>query len=847
VDTWAKVWFSFAQLMQYLNRRPRATTLLSPGTFFTGLFGGWLALFVASAGLAQTAVISDAWWSYEQDCDGDNQRAGTLLDNFARLNWFPDVVNCNGTLMVYEKVYFRLCGTVAWIPIYTNAPHAIAGCRSVDQQYLDIQLGEKGGCRDYKIEVYRNGLLNPDSTRSSTNDVHLSQHREEALADDICASDMFATCVALNGRTGSQSENTAGATKEVGEPDHAGNPGGHSLWYCWTAPTNRPVTFDTIGSTFDTVLAVYSGAALDSLTTIAANDDIAGATNRMSRVTFTPATGATYRIAVDGFGGGAGIVELNWNQTGSALPDLVVWAAAAAPSITTTTFSANTCQVLEGCVAVGTRKLLRFTMETRNIGTGDLVLGNPANLPFYQFASCHGHYHFESFAQYTLLDTNYNPVLLDTNVVVGRKVGFCIADTSRWLPTAPSAIKYSCSDNGLQAGWADVYDRNLDCQFVDITGVPSGNYYLQMTVNPDALLTEADLGNNTVLVPVNIPPTNCLAAPANDLFQAAAVLTRSPVTTTEFNNCATKQTGEPNHAGNAGGHSIWFTWTPDSNHTAVLSTRNSNFDTTLAVYTGNAVNALSLIASNDDIVAGVNEQSLVTFAAVAGTTYRIAVDGFGSAVGTVILNMNPPPNDDLASSIPVTGTAGSTNGHTIGASKETSEPAHAADVGGRSVWYRWIAPTNGFVDFNTLDSSFDTTLAVYTNSALAAGNMAIAANDDDAGGGGFQTSRAWFFARAGTAYRIAVDGFGGDFGDLKLNWNMNSRLSIANLSNGNIKLGLTGVDWQRYLLLGSTNLFTWFTNTPPITMTRGRHEYTNNPGGTNRTMDRQFYRAILLP
>jgi hypothetical protein len=151
------------------------------------------------------------------------------------------------------------------------------------------------------------------------------------------------------------------------------------------------------------------------------------------------------------------------------------------------------------------------------------------------------------------------------------------------------------------------------------------------------------------------------------------------------------------------------------------------------------------------------------------------------------------------------------------------------------------------VDFNTLGSSFDTTLGIYTNAVLATNNYVIAANDDDAGGGGLQTSRLWFYARAGTTYRIAVDGFGGDFGDLRLNWNMDSRLSIAALSGGGIKLGLTGVDWQRYLLLGSTNLFTWFTNTPPITMNRGLHEYTNSPNATNGTMDKQFYRAILVP
>ena len=795
---------------------------------------------------AQTAKLSDAWWTYQQDCDGDGCYAGTLAGNFARLNWFPDVSNCNGTLTVQEKVLFRPCGTATWISIYTNAPHQITGCVSTDSRYLDIQMGTNCDCRDYMVLIYRYGQANPDDRRSSTNDVNLAQRTEESLATDLCASDLFATCVALSGKVGSLNDNNITASREPGEPDHAGNPGGHSLWYCWTAPTNQPVTFTTIGSGFDTVLAVYTGNSADNLTLVNSNDDIAGATNRMSRVVFTPTTGTTYHIAVDGFGGASGNVELNWNQAGGSLPDLIVWGPASAPFITTTTFAANNCQVLEGCAVAGTRKLLRFNMETRNVGTADLVIGNPATNSLFYFATCHAHYHFESFAQYTLLDTNMNPVLLGTNVVVGRKVGFCIEDVARWLPSASSTLKYTCANNGIQAGWADVYTQDLDCQFIDITGVPAGEYYLQLTVNPDGLLAEADLQNNTALVPVIIPPTNCVTAPVNDTFATATVVPTSPFSTSEFNNCATKESGEPNHAGNTGGHSVWFNWTPTSNHTAVITTRRSSFDTELGVYTGDAVNALSLIASNDDISLS-NSQSRVTFNAIAGTTYHVAVDGFGSAVGTVVLNVNPPANDDFINRLLIGNTAGNTNGSNLGASKQTSETAHASDVGGASVWYQWVAPGSGFVDFNTLGSSYDTTLAIYTNAVLTSSNLPVAMNDDDAEGGGLQSSRAWFYALAGTNYYIAVDGFGGDTGDIELNWNMNCLLTLTNLPNGDVQLALTGVDWQRYVLLGSTNLLDWYTNTAAITMAAGGHFYTNTPSATNGTLDRQFYRALLVP
>src|SRR6058998_3610833 len=86
-------------------------------------------------------------------------------------------------------------------------------------------------------------------------------------------------------------------------------------------------------------------------------------------------------------------------------PDLIIWAPTLNPKITTTTFATNNCEVVEGCAIAGTRRLLAFDTETRNIGTADLLLGSPANNPLFEFAPCHGHYHFRDFADYRLLDT----------------------------------------------------------------------------------------------------------------------------------------------------------------------------------------------------------------------------------------------------------------------------------------------------------------------------------------------------------------------------------------------------------------------------------------------------------
>ncbi len=116
-----------------------------------------------------------------------------------------------------------------------------------------------------------------------------------------------------------------GATKEVGEPNHAGNVGGSSIWYSWVPPSDvygKTVTIDTFGSSFDTLLAVYTGAAVNALTTIASNDDANFSTSlTTSQVSFTvpnnptnnPANNPTYLIAVDGYNGASGAVALHIN------------------------------------------------------------------------------------------------------------------------------------------------------------------------------------------------------------------------------------------------------------------------------------------------------------------------------------------------------------------------------------------------------------------------------------------------------------------------------------------------------------------------------------------------------
>ncbi|MGZ5552748.1 MAG: hypothetical protein ACXWHF_03830, partial [Chthoniobacterales bacterium] len=134
-----------------------------------------------------------------------------------------------------------------------------------------------------------------------------------AAAGTPPANDNFAGAITLTGSSASVSGTNVNATKETGEPSHAGNSGGASVWWMWTAPSSGDVVIDTGGSTIDTLLGVYTGSTVGSLTQIVANDN--DGVNLTSRVAFTATAGIVYRIAVDGKNGVTGNLQLNLSLT----------------------------------------------------------------------------------------------------------------------------------------------------------------------------------------------------------------------------------------------------------------------------------------------------------------------------------------------------------------------------------------------------------------------------------------------------------------------------------------------------------------------------------------------------
>lgn len=183
--------------------------------------------------------------------------------------------------------------------------------------------------------------------------------------------DAFAASTEMVGNPISVSGSTIDATSEPGEPAPLpGEPAAVSAWWKWTASSAGWVEVNTQGSNFDTLLTVYSGTVISSLTRIGANDDdpVLPGDLETSRVRFQTTSGTTYYFSVCGYAGKTGSVSLSL-------------ATVAAPTnlVTNVTYNPNPANVTTANVTV----TVQFTLTTTSAfssGIFELFLPNGTTL-----------------------------------------------------------------------------------------------------------------------------------------------------------------------------------------------------------------------------------------------------------------------------------------------------------------------------------------------------------------------------------------------------------------------------------------------------------------------------------
>lgn len=141
---------------------------------------------------------------------------------------------------------------------------------------------------------------------------------------------------------------------------------------------------------------------------------------------------------------------------------------------------ADDCAIEEGAVGgSGWRRLLQFDATLQNVGAEALHVGAVVSEDLehhvFEYSACHDHFHYSNYGSF---------MLRDRNDVSASKQAFCVQSTSRYSnnETSPLIHDYTCSFQGIQAGWVDEYPAGLDVQWIDITdmNVPEDGVDVQL-------------------------------------------------------------------------------------------------------------------------------------------------------------------------------------------------------------------------------------------------------------------------------------------------------------------------------------------------------------------------------
>lgn len=350
------------------------------------------------------------------------------------------------------------------------------------------------------------------------------------------------------------------ATAEPGEPKHAGKTPRRSVWATWVSPGNAEgiVTFRTAGSTFDTILAAYTGSPTAGLTEVGSDDD--GATFLTSRIRFRTQRQTAYRIVIDGFGGAEGIFLLDWQFEPS--PDHL-----------------------------------------------PVILTQPSD----------------------------ETVLPDSEVVF--RVAGQSNYTWQWFFNGQPLPNQTDSILVVKAASPDTVGEYFCRAF-------SGNRFRDTRV-ARLQVNQNDLGGADPFARTSEKLFDSRQSASDDLRKAAKTVAHGYSGTQIFTTIgATKEVGEPNHCGVAGGASEWFAYQAEANGTLFIDTDGSNFDTVLAAYTGPGDSFATLVSAGCDNNSGLDgkDSRVVIPNATVGTIYWIAVDGVNNpmtgqpAKGSVVLH-----------------------------------------------------------------------------------------------------------------------------------------------------------------------------------------------------------------
>jgi hypothetical protein len=171
-------------------------------------------------------------------------------------------------------------------------------------------------------------------------------------------------------------------------------------------------------------------------------------------------------------------------------------------------FDAASCEISEGTVGgPGYRRILRFDTVVINSGQ-TIYVGDPADPSnafheIFFFAECHQHYHIQGYADYSLRKLDGTTVAAQ-----GHKQAFCFISGFKYSNDLNGQDKpsFTCSDQGIASGYGDWYYKQLSGQWIDITGIPEGDYIVRVEVNAAGFFDEGqNRYPNVITTRVHVP------------------------------------------------------------------------------------------------------------------------------------------------------------------------------------------------------------------------------------------------------------------------------------------------------------------------------------------------------
>lgn len=295
--------------------------------------------------------------------------------------------------------------------------------------------------------------------------------------------------------------------------------------------------------------------------------------------------------------------------------------------------------------------------------------------------------------------------------------------------------------------------------------------------------TSGRLNLSAALTSVNTPDI--------DNFGNATVLTGNATITSQNRHATSEVSNLLDNVAN--GNAVWYSWTAPSSGPTSVSLASSLFDTRLGVYTGAAIGALTSVVTNDNF--NNTLQSKVTFDAVAGTTYQIAVAGKSGATGIFSLAITRPVilNDDFDAATAFTGNLTlasplALTGNNTTATSEAGDPRQSSAK--PSVWWKWTCAADGLYQVDTAGSSFDTTLGVYTGASV---NATTEVGYHDNVSSVVKTSLVRWLGTAGVDYYFRVSGSLNATGTVTLNLSVVPTVSISGMVTSAPGVGLGNV------------------------------------------------------